>query len=270
MEPKKRKRKAKYTVMVVSDIAEGKTKQYKYSSVIRLGALAVFLVLILVSAAFYYANSYLLNNSFYKANKYEKQIDELTEQNKQLQITNAEIVEKNSILSDTIVQKVEIEEAQEAQEAQKYVPNGIPVSRALSITEMGSIQTDEIATEQTEENTDAMDNMLDTEGNSTQNQGQVIMVEFLVKSGSEVMATGNGTILYVGDDDEYTRAIKVDHGNGYVSIYRYPKNAKVNVGDVVVKGDVLFELNTNNEKLGYQILYQEELIDPMELMEIYG
>lgn len=254
MDPKKRRRKAKYTIMVVSDIAEGKTKQYKLSSLLLPGILATFMVLFSVLAVFYFANSYLLNSTFSKAGSYEEQINELTEQNKQLQITNNEIVEKNSILSDTIVQKVEVEEAEEAKEAQKYVPNGIPVSRALSITEVGADQTEEVAIEE----------------NPTENQGQVILVEFLVKSASEVMATGDGTILYVGDDDEYTKVIKIDHGNGYISIYRYASSARVSVGDVVVKGAVLFELNTSNEKLGYQILFNEENVDPMELMEIYG
>lgn len=253
MKPKKQKRKAKYTVMVISDIAEGKTKQFKLSSLLIPGILGAFIVLFSVLAVFYFANSFMLTNSFSKAGNYERQIEELTEQNKQLKITNEEIVEKNSILSDTIVQKVEVEEAQEAQEAQKYVPNGIPVSRALSITEVGTDQTEEVMTE-----------------DATQIQGQVTLVEFLVKSASEVMATANGTILYVGDDDEYTKVIKIDHGNGYISIYRYANNARVSEGDEVLKGDILFELNASNEKLGYQILYNEEYVDPMELMEIYG
>jgi murein DD-endopeptidase MepM/ murein hydrolase activator NlpD len=210
----------------------------------------------------------MLTNSFSKASNFEKQIDELTKQNNELKITNEELVEKNSILSDTIVQKVEVEEALEAQEAQKYVPNGIPVSRALSITEVGTDQTEEVTEEDeiTEETVDAQV----TEEDATQIQGQVTLVEFLVKSASEVMATANGTILYVGDDDEYTKVIKIDHGNGYISISRYANNARVNEGDEVLKGDILFELNTSNEKLGYQILYNEEYVDPMELMEIYG
>ena len=62
----------------------------------------------------------------------------------------------------------------------------------------------------------------------------------------------------------------VDHGNGYFSVYRNGASPKVKEGDTVTNATELFKIETGNEVLGYQIIENEEYIDPLSLMETYG
>ena len=266
MEPKKQKRKAKYTVMVVSDMAEGQIRQFTITSRIFHGLMAFILLLVAVLGIFVLIRSISYVNQKNSLVNLERQLDELKKTNEALAISNDELSEKNAILSDTIVQKVEVEEAAAAEEALKFVPSGIPVSRALSITEVG-LALAEGETADAAGTTEGTDDTAVTEAVPTE---QTYLVEFLVRKGSDVMATGDGTVIFVGDDAEYGKIIKIDHGNGYLSIYRYNSNYVVNVNDVITRGTVLFELNSGNQKLGYQIQLNEQYVDPMELMEIYG
>ncbi len=64
--------------------------------------------------------------------------------------------------------------------------------------------------------------------------------------------------------------ITIDHGNGYKSIYMNDGDPIVSEGDAVFAGNTLYNLGTNNLSLGYEIMYNDEYIDPEEVMIISG
>ena len=96
------------------------------------------------------------------------------------------------------------------------------------------------------------------------------MCIFSVADGAMVVATAGGTVTAVNDDSEYGHNIWVDHGNGYVTIYRNSGEVKVKQGEAVTQGTTLFLITGENSKLGYQMLKDGVYIDPMEMLNISG
>jgi murein DD-endopeptidase MepM/ murein hydrolase activator NlpD len=166
-----------------------------------------------------------------------EQIAALEEENADLTSLREELTEKVTILSDTINQKVEDEEAAEEERAQAHMPVGFPMSASASLEEA------------------------DTEEP---------MVKLSGTEGSSVIASGDGTVISITTDTNYLHCIKIDHDNGYISIYRNDGDAMVKEGDEVVRGAILFVIGEDNAELGYQVTYDERYIDPMDLINIDG
>ncbi len=93
---------------------------------------------------------------------------------------------------------------------------------------------------------------------------------FTASSGITVIATAGGTVTAVNEDTEYGYNVWVDHGNGYVTIYRNQGTPNVKLGDEVASGTTVFIIGTNNTKFGYQIMKDGAYIDPMEMLSISG
>ena len=62
------------------------------------------------------------------------------------------------------------------------------------------------------------------------------MVEFTATEGSTVVAAGKGVVTAVEEDEVYGNRVVIDHGNGYVSIYRNKGESQVKAGDEVARG----------------------------------
>ena len=82
--------------------------------------------------------------------------------------------------------------------------------------------------------------------------------------------TAAGTVTAVNDDSEYGHNIWVDHGNGYVTVYRNSGEIKVKQGETVTQGTTLFLVGEENNRLCYQMLKDGVYIDPMEMLAISG
>ena len=100
-------------------------------------------------------------------------------------------------------------------------------------------------------------------------EGEPVCI-FSASVGTMVVATANGTVTGVNDDVEYGHNVWVDHGNGYVTIYRNAGEPQVQLGDTVVGGTSLFVIEQGKEKLGYQMMRDGMYIDPMEMLSISG
>jgi len=88
--------------------------------------------------------------------------------------------------------------------------------------------------------------------------------------GSAVVATASGKVTAVKDDAEYVHSIWVDHGNGYITIYRNAGEPRVQVGDSVVCGTALYIIEERKEEMGYQMMLDNQYINPMDLLSING
>ncbi len=170
----------------------------------------------------------------------DEQLQAIKDENDQYEQYNEELEEKVSILSDTVNDKVQQEEEREAQEAQSSVPTGFPLK--------GQASYDEDDTE--------------LDGNP--------ITYFEVSVGTGVIATANGTVSSIAGDSSNGYIIMVDHGNGYFSVYRNGSSPKVNEGDEVTRATELFVIEEGHERLGYQIIQDEQYINPLDLMELYG
>ena len=161
----------------------------------------------------------------------------LQEENADLIALREELTDKVVILSDTINMKVEDEEAQEQVRAQTHMPVGFPMSASASLEE---------------------------------SEGEEPMVKLNGTAGNSIIASADGTVTSVTTDSRYLHCIKIDHGNGYNTIYRNDGDVMIKEGDEVVRGAILYVIGKDNTELGYQIMYDDKYIDPMELINIDG
>ena len=96
------------------------------------------------------------------------------------------------------------------------------------------------------------------------------MCIFHASVGTTVVAAASGTVIAVNDDEIYGHSVWVDHGNGYITIYRNKGDTTVNVGDSVVQGTTLFVIGEDNADLGYQMQKGGSYINPMDMLAISG
>lgn len=91
-------------------------------------------------------------------------------------------------------------------------------------------------------------------------------------SDGNVVATGDGMVVTVDADDTYAHIIEVEHNNGYKTRYmcRQEAQSQMQVGAQVQAGDILLTVLTDDTQLDYQILFEEEAIDPLTVFEAKG
>lgn len=60
-----------------------------------------------------------------------------------------------------------------------------------------------------------------------------------VPSGSNIMASKSGTVIYSGWNGSYGYYVKIDHGNGIITAYAHNNRLLVSAGDKVKQGDII-------------------------------
>lgn len=184
-------------------------------------------------------------------NEMNRQVNELMSE--QERITSeaareqAELQDKLTILSG----QVAVQMVQNEEEATKRIPTALPVSGKVTILSDPSMNQAQ-------------------EGEITPEPSETMIVVFGVNTDSKVIASGNGTVSEVRYDPKYGNCITIDHGNGYQTLYLFQTEPKVSEGDEVLKGQLLYDVNTNNGKVGYQIIYEGTYLNPEDVMEIKG
>lgn len=236
-ENRRSKRKINYMVMLFMDSKEGRIRQMGFGPVLIESVAVIGLTVVVVLAVICYRSDKRIAALMAETEQQQKDIEELTSEKADLISLREELTNKVTVLSDTINQKVEEEEALEQERAQAHMPVGFPLSSSASLEEA---------------------------------EGDDPMVKLNGSEGSSVIASADGTIISITTDSGYLHCIKIDHGNGYNSIYRNDGDVMVKEGDEVVRGAILYVIGEDNTELGYQIMYDEKYIDPMELINIDG
>lgn len=253
MEPKKRRRKPRYTLMILSDtLEEGGVKQVYLGSK-RVRVLAVVLGILLIADICYCIYNPILMRSVNRSQ--EAKIEQLMKEKETLETENKELSDKVAALSEAINQKVKLEEQQQAENERMSIPDGFPLTGAAGIQETDAQSAEAEETAEGEE--------------QAETKAEPIMM-LKGTAGNMVVASGNGVVITVGTDTEYGNRVVIDHGNGYQSIYRNQGEARVKAGDEVIRGATLFVIEEGNTELGYQILENEKYINPEEMVVING
>ncbi len=91
-------------------------------------------------------------------------------------------------------------------------------------------------------------------------------------TGGTVVAAGNGTVAVISYDETYHHIIEVEHENGYRTRYLCRADAEQSVeeGAQVEAGDTLLTITTDETQVDYQIMYQEEPVDPLSVIDAKG
>ena len=247
MKKSKKKTKINYFLLLVSDSPTKKVRKFKYTrariTFIKTVA-ALFLIALLGYIAF---NSYQNTVIATREAAFTAKIKELEEANAVLTQEKDELTEKVTILSKTVNEKVDAEKILE----EKNLPKGFPLSGKASM-------------EETEETIEV------DEGNEVRP-----MLLFDADEEVAVVSTGAGTVCHREMDNEYGYQIHIDHGNGYITIYRSGTEPKVSEGDEVTRGTLLFEMKEDEDNeladnMAYQVTKDGDYIVPTEVLEING
>lgn len=248
MASKRHKRKNGYTIMLVSDSVEKNQKKFH----INTGLLSIVAFVLLVVAVCYAEyTTILMHGATQRSETYVAKIAQLQKENEQL-LSEKETLEKqvanlNQTLSQKEVQVQMQEETIQAAAETENMPKGFPISGAAQIKEAGG------------ENDGGMQ--------AKTEQKEVI---FTAAPQTNVISTGEGTVSEVTEAGEEPASISIDHGNGYVSVYRNAGTPQAAVGSTVDKGTVLFEVGESNIETGYSVRKDGNYLDPMEIIEIKG
>lgn len=230
-------RKRKYALLLVTEKKDGTiAKRVIHSAAVEAVIAILFILLVAVICKFVY-DSISMKNTREELIKQIVTINDLTDENEALTVENSTLSSKVEVLSEAVSKKTEAEEALTQETIENALPKGFPLSGSATMTEA-------------------------TEGNP--------MLIFQAPTGLNVFTTGTGTVVSVDVDEAYGTKIIIDHGNGYQSIYRNNGTALVKSGEVLGKGYILFRIGKDNQELGYQIMQNDEYIDPMTLIDING
>ena len=231
------KRKHKYALLLVTQKEEGTMKQYSISpALVEVLAAILFLLVVGVICKFVY-DSITLKDARKEIVDQIVTINNLTDENEALTVENATLTSKITVLSETVSKKAATEDAISQETVENALPKGFPLSGSATMKEA--------------------------------EEGDPMLI-FSASQGINVITTGTGVVVSVGADETYGTKVIVDHGNGYQSVYRNNGVALVKDGEELGKGYIIFTVGEENQELGYQIMKDEEYIDPMQLIDING
>lgn len=231
------KRRNRYALLLVTEKNDGTMKQHTISSALVEVAIAVLFVIVVVVVCKFVYDGITLKDARQEIVNQIILINNLTDENEALSVENMTLSNKVTVLSEAVSMKVATEDAISQEMVENAMPQGFPLSGSATMKEA--------------------------------EDGEPMLI-FTAQQGVNVVTSGTGTVVSVSADEEYGNRIIIDHGNGYQSIYRNGGTALVKNGEKLGKGYILFSIGEENQELGYQIMKDDEYIDPMLMVDING
>ena len=241
----KQKPKINHFVFVTTDDKDAELKRYQVRPWLLWLVIAVLCILLGAMLGYISYEERIWRAVDARSDEQVAAIKSLRETNAQLEQDKLELEtqivglnETVQILSETVSQKTQSESELKAQIEKQSLPTEFPLNGSATMEE------------------------------KTIDDAPICIFDASV--GSAVVATASGTVTGVKDDAKYVHSIWVDHGNGYVTIYRNAGEPRVQVGDSVVCGAALYIIEERKEKMGYQMMKDGQYISPMEMLAISG
>ncbi len=262
---KKRKIKKHYTIAVTSDYSVDSTKYYRSRFNIFKLTISIAAFVVLLGAGLTAFEFYELEQMESKIRVFRQLISEQENTINTLGREKAELSTRNEILEDAVAKAVIAEEKSLAEYEERHLPTGFPLTGSAQIVDPEEFFKEELS------EVDAFYEKILSSKKEEKKQGETDPYVFFVMSDvSDVVSVAEGVVTAISEDSTYGMCVKVDHGNGYVSIYKNSGDVKVNVGDEIVKNTIIFVGGESNNFLEYQLTYEGEYIDPMSVMAVSG
>lgn len=84
--------------------------------------------------------------------------------------------------------------------------------------------------------------------------------------GVDVQTVASGVVVFAGEKQGYGRMIKINHGNGYETLYAHNDKLKVKAGDIVKKGQVIALSGNTGRSTGphvhFEVHKNGRVVDP--------
>lgn len=81
-------------------------------------------------------------------------------------------------------------------------------------------------------------------------------IDFAGKEGSNVIAVASGVVTWTGSKSGYGETVEISHGEGFVTRYSHNKQALVQPGDVVRKGEPIALMGSTGRSTGAHVHYE--------------
>ncbi|ABA59298.1 M23 family metallopeptidase [Nitrosococcus oceani] len=95
-------------------------------------------------------------------------------------------------------------------------------------------------------------------------------VDFAGKAGTKILAVAAGIVTWVGKRSGYGRMVEINHGNGYVTRYAHNRKNLVQVGEHIVKGQVIALMGSSGRSTGphvhLEVLHEGRTVDPLQFV----
>lgn len=92
-------------------------------------------------------------------------------------------------------------------------------------------------------------------------------MDFATKeSGADVISVAAGVVTAAGDRSGYGLSVDINHGNGYVTRYGHAEELRVDVGDIIKKGQVIALVGSTGRSTGphvhFEVYKNGRVVDP--------
>lgn len=81
-------------------------------------------------------------------------------------------------------------------------------------------------------------------------------MDFTAKTGTDIYATGNGTVIHVDWKQGYGKCVIIDHGFGYQTLYAHMDEYNVKYGQKVNRGEKIGEVGNTGKSTGPHLHYE--------------
>lgn len=96
-------------------------------------------------------------------------------------------------------------------------------------------------------------------------------LDIAIPTGSYIRAAGAGRVSEVGEDPTYGKYVRIDHDNGYETLYAHASDTSVDLGEEVRKNEVIALSGSTGVSTGphlhFEILLEGVTIDPLKLVQ---
>lgn len=97
-------------------------------------------------------------------------------------------------------------------------------------------------------------------------------IDFSGKMGTEIKATAKGKVIDRGRNSTYGWYVKLDHGNGFMTMYAHNKKILARLGAEVERGETIALLGNTGRSTGphlhYEVRYKNRAINPAKFVNI--
>jgi murein DD-endopeptidase MepM/ murein hydrolase activator NlpD len=91
-------------------------------------------------------------------------------------------------------------------------------------------------------------------------------MDFTAPIGTDIYATGNGTIQLAGWKQGYGNTVEINHGFGYKTLYGHMHQIKVRIGQKVKRGEVIGTVGSTGKSTGphlhYEVHFKGQVMNP--------
>lgn len=96
-------------------------------------------------------------------------------------------------------------------------------------------------------------------------------IDLKAKSGTAVLATADGKVVFAGEDGNYGIVVRLLHADGYVTVYSHLSKHLVKRGDRVILGEEIAAVGNTGASTGphlhYEVLKNDVPVDPLALLD---